>query len=245
MIVANILQPLIDLADTVITFFHDDVGLSWGWSIVALTFTTRLLILPLSVSQIRSMRALQAYSPQIKAIQERYKDDKQRQQREMIAFYQENKINPFASCIPLILQLPVFLSLYQLLNSDTFKAEMLAQPPVDFFFIPDLTEKATGGALVALIILFIVTQMGASAVMASRADRNQRIIMFVLPFVFAPFVITFPAGLAVYWISTNIWTLGQQSVVRVFFPPPEIPTVAEIKSKEPPPPPPRKKKKRR
>ena len=245
MIVANILQPLIDLADTVITFFHDDVGFSWGWSIVALTFATRLVILPLSVSQIRSMRALQAYSPQIKALQERYKDDKQRQQREMIAFYQENKINPFASCIPLLLQLPVFLALYQLLNGDEFQAEMLAQPPVDFFFINDLTEKATGGPLVALIILFIVTQMGASAVMASRADKNQRIIMFVLPFVFAPFVVTFPAGLAVYWISTNIWTLGQQTVVRFFFPPPEIPTVEAIKAATPPPPPPRKKKKRR
>ena len=245
MIVANILQPLIDLADTVITFFHDDVGFSWGWSIVALTFATRLLILPLSVSQIRSMRALQAYSPQIKAIQERYKDDKQRQQREMIAFYQENKINPFASCIPLLLQLPVFLALYQLLNGQTFKDEMLADPPVSFFFINDLTEPATGGPLVALIILFIATQMGASAVMASRADRNQRIIMFVLPLVFAPFVITFPAGLAVYWISTNIWTLGQQTVVRLFFPPPEIPTVAEVKAATPPPPPPRKKKKRR
>ncbi len=245
MIVANILQPLIDLAETVILFFHDDVGFSWGWAIVALTFATRLVILPLSVSQIRSMRALQAYSPQIKAIQERYKDDKQRQQREMIAFYQENKINPFASCIPLLLQLPVFLALYQLLNGDDFQADMLSDPPVDFFFINDLTEKATGGPLVALIILFIVTQMGASAVMASRADKNQRIIMFVLPFVFAPFVITFPAGLAVYWISTNIWTLGQQTVVRLFFPPPEIPTVEAVKAATPPPPPPRKKKKRR
>ena len=185
---------------------------------MALTFTTRLLILPLSVSQIRSMRALQAYSPQIKALQEKYKDDKQRQQREMIAFYQENKINPFASCIPLLLQLPVFLALYQLLNGDQFKAEMLADPPVSFFFIDDLTEKATGGALVALIILFIITQLGASMVMASRADKNQRIIMYVLPFVFAPFVISFPAGLAVYWISTNIWTLGQQTVVRVLLP---------------------------
>ncbi|MDQ2675692.1 MAG: YidC/Oxa1 family membrane protein insertase [Actinomycetota bacterium] len=245
MIVANILQPLIDLAETVILFFHDDVGFSWGWAIVALTFATRLVILPLSVSQIRSMRALQAYSPQIKAIQERYKDDKQRQQREMIAFYQENKINPFASCIPLLLQLPVFLALYQLLNGDDFQADMLSDPPVDFFFINDLTEKATGGPLVALIILFIITQMGASAVMASRADKNQRIIMFVLPFVFAPFVITFPAGLAVYWISTNIWTLGQQTVVRLFFPPPEIPTVEAVKAATPPPPPPRKKKKRR
>ena len=241
MIAGNILQPLIDLAETVILFFHDDVGFGWGASIVALTFATRLVILPLSVSQIRSMRALQAYSPQIKAIQERYKDDKQRQQREMIAFYQENKINPFASCIPLLLQLPVFLALYQLLNGD-FKETIEGQ---SFLFITDLSTKETGGALIALIILFIVTQMGASAVMASRADKNQRIIMFVLPFVFAPFVITFPAGLAVYWISTNVWTLGQQMVVRVFFPPPEIPTVEEVKAATPPPPPPRKKKKRR
>ena len=245
MIVANILQPLIDAAEAVIVFFHDDVGFSWGWSIVALTFATRIVILPLSISQIRSMRALQAYAPQIKALQERYKDDKQRQQRELIAFYQENKINPLASCIPLLLQLPVFLALYQLLNGDEFKADMLAQPPVDFFFINDLTEKATGGPLVALIILFIVTQLGASAVMAGRAEGTQRTIMFVLPFAFAPFVITFPAGLAVYWISTNIWTLGQQMVVRFIFPPPEIPTVEEVKAAKPPPKPPRKKKKRR
>ncbi len=245
MIIANILQPLIDLADTVITFFHDQVGFGWGASIVALTFATRLVILPLSVSQIRSMRALQAYSPQIKAIQERYKDDKQRQQREMIAFYQENKINPFASCIPLLLQLPVFLALYQLLNGTAFKEEMLAQPPVSFLFIDDLTVEATGPELVVMLILFIGTQMGASAVMASRADKNQRIIMFVLPIAFAPFVAFFPAGLAVYWISTNVWTLGQQLVVRIFFPPPEIPTVEEVQAKTPPPPPPRKKKKRR
>ena len=245
MIVANILQPLIDAAEWVILLFHDDGGLSWGWSIVALTFATRILILPLSVKQIRSMRALQAYAPQIKQLQERYKDDKQRQQRELIAFYQENKINPLASCIPLLLQLPVFLALYQLLNGDEFKADMLAQPPVSFFFIDDLTEKATGAPLVALIILFIVTQLGASAVMAGRAEGTQRTIMFVLPFAFAPFVIGFPAGLAVYWISTNIWTLGQQLVVRFFFPPPPIPTVEELEATRPPPPPPRKKKKRR
>ena len=86
------------------------------------------MILPLSVTQIRSMRALQAYAPQIKQLQERYKDDKQRQQRELIEFYQENKINPLASCIPLLLQLPVFLALYQLLNGQTFKDEMTAEP---------------------------------------------------------------------------------------------------------------------
>ena len=245
MILANVLQPLIDLAEAVIVFFHDTAGFGWGAAIVALTFATRLVILPLSVSQIRSMRALQAYAPQIKAIQERYKDDKQRQQREMISFYQENKINPFASCLPLLLQLPVFLSLFYLLQGDDFKNDIRADPPVDFLFIPDLTEKVTGGALVALLALFIVTQVGAGLVMAARADRNQRIIMFALPLVFAPFVAFYPSGLAVYWISTNVWTLGQQMVVKQFFPPPKPPTQEEIQAAMPPPPPPRKKKKKR
>ena len=243
---ANILQPLIDVADSVIGFLHDDVGLTWGLSIVALTFMTRILILPLSVKQISSMRHLQQHAPELKALQEKYKGDKERLQREMMAFYRENKINPLASCWPLLLQLPVFLALYQLLNSDDFKAEVRAEPPIDFLFIPNLTENATGIELAALIVLFIGTQMGASLVMSSRVqDRNQRLIMFGLPFLFAPFVATFPAGLAVYWITTNVWTLGQQLVVTTFWPPPDPPTKEEIAARAPPPPPPRKKKRRR
>jgi YidC/Oxa1 family membrane protein insertase len=243
---ANILQPLIDVADAVITFLHDDVGLIWGLSIVGLTFITRLVILPLSLKQIRSMRHLQQHAPELKALQEKYKGDKERLQREMMAFYRENQINPLASCWPLLLQLPVFLALYQLLNSQTFKDQVLANPPEGFLFIPNLTENATGVELAILIVLFIGTQMGAGLVMSSRVqDRNQKLIMFGLPFIFAPFVATFPAGLAVYWITTNIWTLGQQWVVMTFWPPPTLPTPEEVAAKKPPPPPPRKKKRRR
>jgi YidC/Oxa1 family membrane protein insertase len=243
---ANILQPLIDVADAVITFLHDDVGLIWGLSIVGLTFITRLVILPLSLKQIRSMRHLQQHAPELKALQEKYKGDKERLQREMMSFYRENQINPLASCWPLLLQLPVFLALYQLLNSDDFKDEVLANPPEGFLFIPNLTENATGVELAILIVLFIGTQMGAGLVMSSRVqDRNQKLIMFGLPFIFAPFVATFPAGLAVYWIATNIWTLGQQWVVMTFWPPPTPPTQEEIAARKPPPPPPRKKKRRR
>ena len=229
-----------------ITFLHDDVGLIWGLSIVGLTFITRLVILPLSLKQIRSMRSLQQHAPELKALQAKYKGDKERLQREMMAFYKENQINPLASCWPLLLQLPVFLALYQLLNSQTFKDQVLSNPPEGFLFIPNLTENATGVELAILIILFIGTQMGAGLVMSSRVqDRNQRLIMFGLPFLFAPFVATFPAGLAVYWIATNIWTLGQQWVVMTFWPPPKIPTKEEVAATKPPPPPPRKKKRRK
>jgi YidC/Oxa1 family membrane protein insertase len=245
LLAANPLQPLIDLADTVLNFFHDDVGLGWGMSIVALTFVTRIAILPLSIKQIRSMRALQAYQPQIKELQERYKDDRQRLQRELMSFYQENKINPFASCVPLILQIPVFLALFYLLQGDDFQAEVHASPPEGWLFIPDLTEAATGGVLVLLILLFIGTQLGAGMVMMSTADRNQRLLMFALPLIIVPFIISFPAGLVVYWITTNVWTLGQQFVVKRVAPPPERPTPEEVKAAKPPPPPPRKRKRRR
>jgi YidC/Oxa1 family membrane protein insertase len=243
---ANILQPLIDAAESVILFLHDDVGLSWGFAIVGLTFLTRLLILPLSIKQISSMRRLQQHAPELKALQERYKDDKERLQREMMAFYKENQINPLASCWPLLLQLPVFFALYQLLRSQTFLNDIRAEPPVGFGFISDLTEKATGVELGVLMALFIATQLGAGLVMSSRVEnRSQKALMFGLPVVFAPFIATQPAGLGVYWIATNVWTLGQQLVVYTFFPPPAPPTPAEVAAAKPPPPPPRKKKRRR
>jgi YidC/Oxa1 family membrane protein insertase len=245
---ANIFQPLIDVADTVIVFFHDSVGLGWGPAIVALTFVTRIAIIPLSIKQIRSMRALQAYAPQMKEINEKYKDDPQRKQREMMAFYKENQINPLASCFPLLLQLPVFLALFYLLQSDEFQDQVLASPPEGWLFIPDLTEKATGAVLITLIVIYIVTQLGAGLVMAASADRTQRMIMFGLPLIIVPFIINFPAGLIVYWITTNVWTVGQQYVVKKVAPPPAKATpevVAAAKAAKPPPPPPRKKKRRR
>ena len=99
-------------------FFHDTVGLGWGLSIIALTVTVRAVLVPLTLKQFKSMQAMQRLAPEIKALQEKYKDDKQRLQQEMMKFYQENKVNPFASCLPLVLQLPVFISLFYMLRKD-------------------------------------------------------------------------------------------------------------------------------
>ena len=111
MILANIFQPLIDIADSLIVFLHDDVGLAWGWAIVGLTVIVRLAILPLTIKSIKGMNAMRALQPQVKEIQEKYKGDRQRMNEEMMRFYKENKVNPFASCLPLLLQLPVFMAL--------------------------------------------------------------------------------------------------------------------------------------
>jgi YidC/Oxa1 family membrane protein insertase len=242
---ANIFQPLIDVANSVLQFFHDDVGVGWGVAIILLTIVTRIAILPLSLKQIRSMRSLQAHQPEIKKIQEKYKDDRQRMQREMMAFYQENKINPFASCVPLLLQLPVFMALFYLLRSDDFQEEIHAPGSNPDFFGITLDEKAVGAALIILVVLYFVTMVGSTSIMAASAEGNQRLLMYALPVFFTPLIISFPAGLVIYWITTNVWTMGQQWVVKKLIPPPPQQVEDQKQAAKPPPPPPRKRKRRR
>jgi YidC/Oxa1 family membrane protein insertase len=218
-----VVKQLVDACKAVLDFWHGLLGDfegSWGWSIVLLTFTVRLVILPLTFKGIKSMQRMQVLQPEIKKIQERYKGDRQRMNQEIMAFYQKEKVNPLGSCLPLALQIPFFIALFQLLRSAGFKADLGTN--VSFLFIPDLTKKVTGhpAVLVTLIILYVGTQLAASAVTAISADPTQRRIMFALPFVFTVFIINFQAGLIVYWITTNVWTIGQQLVVKKLYPKP-------------------------
>ncbi len=242
-ILANVIQsafsPLISLFESIMVFIHAHVvGGSWGLAIIGLTVVVRAVMVPLTLSQFRSMQKLQQLAPEMKALQERYKDDKQRQQQELMKFYQENKVNPFASCLPLVLQLPVFISLFYMLRTDlkkricghalkaagitTTKAiEKTSCSQVDkhshaakFLFIPDITHQASGVVLVVLLVLYVASQLGSTLMMTATADANQRRMMLALPLVFTLFIFRFPAGLLVYWITTNIWTLAQQYLVR-------------------------------
>lgn len=241
--IANIFQPLIDVAEAILRFFHDSFGFSWGWSIVGLTVVVRLVILPLTFKQVRSMQAMQRLQPEMKKLQARYKDDRQRLNEELMKLYRENQVNPLGSCLPLLLQLPFFLSLFYLQQSEGFRAlvrdtggalgvlggggDAAAARQVtggeEFLFIPDITQAATGGVLIALILIYIITQLGSSTVSAmAMTDKNQKRLMFALPFIFVPFIINFPAGLMVYWITTNAWTIGQQLLIRKVLPPPHL-----------------------
>ena len=224
LITANIFKPLIDVFEAVLVFIHDNLGFGWGLSIIALTVCVRALMIPLTLKQFRSMQAMQRLQPEIKKLQEKYKEDRQRLNQEMMKFYQENKVNPFASCLPLVLQMPVFLALFYMLRTDlrqdicgqTAKAcaQIAGSTAEKFLFIPDLTGPAVGGVLIALLVLYIGSQLLSSVLMSVTADKNQRLIMLGLPFIFVLFVKNFPAGLLVYWITTNLWTVGQQYLVR-------------------------------
>src|SRR5436305_9093299 len=111
----------------VLNFFHSSLGFSWAWAIVATTVLVRILLVPLTVRQLHSMQALQAHAPEMKRIQQKYKHDKQKQNEELMKFYRENKINPAASCLPMLLQLPVFIALYYTLRH--FNSNFLCTTP--------------------------------------------------------------------------------------------------------------------
>ena len=235
-VIANIFSPLISVFQSVLVFFHNHVGISWGFSIVLLTICVRAVLVPLTFRQIKSMVRMQALAPQMKEIQAKYKQDKERQSQEMMKFYRENNVNPLGSCLPLLLQLPVFISLYYMLRqslrtdicpaiqrahnhgvlSNAHTVPCGAGHGAGFLFIPDLTDKASGVVLVVLILLYVGSQLGSTLVMSSAAtmDPMQRRLMMFLPLVFVLFVFRFPAGVLVYWITTNFWTMGQQYVVR-------------------------------
>jgi YidC/Oxa1 family membrane protein insertase len=217
----DILSPLIDACHAVLEFWHGIVGGSWGWAIILLTFTVRIVILPLTFRGVKSMQRLQTLQPEIKQIQERYKDDRQRMNQEIMAFYQREKVNPLGSCMPLLLQIPFFIALFYLLRSDEFTADIAGNE--GFLAIEDLADKVTEPVLlVSLIVIYVGTQLAASAVTMMSADPMQRRIMFALPFVFVIFIINFEAGLIVYWITTNVWTIGQQLLVRKLYPKPAL-----------------------
>jgi YidC/Oxa1 family membrane protein insertase len=237
---ANILQPLITAFEEVIKFFHNSLGVSWGWSIILLTVAIRLVLVPLTVKQFHSMQKLQRLTPEIKRVQAKYKQDKQRQQQELMKLYQEHGVNPFSSCLPFVVQIPVLYALFFMLRSSLRADICPGRQPVHhivnghmvvpngthlvpcgaghgagFLFIPDLTNHATGIVLVVLIVLYIGTQLGSSLLMASPTmDKRQRQMMLILPLVFVFIIIGLPAGVIVYWITTNALLVIQQYGVK-------------------------------
>jgi YidC/Oxa1 family membrane protein insertase len=240
-ILANVIQqafsPLISLFQAIMVFIHAHlVGGSWGLAIVGLTVLIRAILVPLTYKQLKSMQEMQRLAPQMNEIKEKYKDDKERQQQEIMKFYKENKINPLASCLPLVMQLPVFISLFYMLRTDLKKkicgpalkahhivsskaienatCNHVAPHSAKFLFIPDITAKATGAVLVVLIVLYIGSQIISTLMATASADPNQRRMMLILPLVIVAFLFRYPAGLLVYWITTNCWTIVQQYFIR-------------------------------
>ncbi|MFB6705968.1 membrane protein insertase YidC [Streptomyces sp. NPDC056333] len=225
--------------------FGDDTGWAWGLSIVSLVVLIRICLIPLFVKQIKSTRNMQVLQPKMKAIQERYKSDKQRQSEEMMKLYKETGTNPLSSCLPILAQSPFFFALYHVLSAiasgktigvidqpllDSARQAHIFGAPLAAKFMDSADKvEALGASLtdVRVVTAVMIVMMSASQfftqrqLMTKNVDltvktpymQQQKMLMYIFPLIFAVMGINFPVGVLVYWLTTNVWTMGQQMYV--------------------------------
>ena len=199
----QIFGPFVHLLRYVLREIYSVLG-SWGWSIVILTVIVRLILMPLTFRQFRSAQAMQQLQPKIKEIQRKYKSDKRKLQEETVRLYQEYRVNPFASCLPLLIQMPIFICLYYAIR---FTPEIHSS---GFLFIPSL-----GKPYLPLFGFYIASQIFSTELMMTpETDPQQKWIMRAMPVMFVVILYRFPSGLMVYWVTTNLWTIMQQVIIR-------------------------------
>ena len=240
MIVASILTPLEDLLRNILNGLHS-VGLPWAWAIVGLTVIVRMLLVPLTVRQIHSMQNMQRHAPQMKEIQRKYKTDRQKMNEELMKFYRENNINPASSCLPLLAQIPIFIGLFYTLRhfSNHPPGGQAAIDRGDFswlHFLPDITKHASSHwSGYVLLTVYVLSQLASTLLMGTTMPQNQKILLLVMPIAFLFVVAHFPAGLVLYWMTTNLWTVGQGLITRRLIPKTPPPTAPKRSSRTPPP----------
>ena len=259
-----ILNPLYNIVSGIMIAFHKvlspifgfDSGVTWSLSIMGLVILIRTILIPLFVKQIKSQRAMTALQPQMKAIQAKYKDDRQKQSEEMMKLYKEHKTNPLASCFPILAQAPVMFALFTVLNGIAkdkphgfMKGEYLTSAAQAKFFGSPISETFLGSdkITVKIVTVFLILLMSATTFTTQKqlmtkgmpkmdASNNmmlqqQKIMLYLFPLIFAISGVNFPVGVLIYWSTTNLWTWGQQFYVIKRNPTPGSPAYEELQRK--------------
>ena len=259
----SILNPLYTAVSWVMITFHDllsftnNEDLQWSVGIIGLVILIRIILIPLFVKQIKSQRALTALQPHMKAIQKKYKDDRQKQSEEMMKLYKEHKTNPFASCFPILAQAPIFFALFTVLNGISqnrphglLKGEYLISAQQASFFGAPLSGTFLGSSdgITKIISIVLIIFMSATTFTTQRqlmvkgmpkmdSSNNmmlqqQKIMLYLFPVIFAVTGVNFPVGVLIYWSTTNLWTWGQQYYVIKRNPTPGSPAYEELQRKK-------------
>jgi YidC/Oxa1 family membrane protein insertase len=203
----RIFGPLIGVIGGALELFHS-LGAPWWLSIVLLTISVRAILFPLTIRQVNNMRAMQELKPEMDEIRARYKDDRQKQQEAMMELYRERRVNPLAGFLPVLVQMPVFITMYQVVRSHEETFPSFASGGLLWF-----TDLTRADPYFILPVLSASILLAAGEVSARNVDPQQRRMMRLLPIVFAAFIARFPAGLFVYWVTSNTFTLIQNLFV--------------------------------
>lgn len=211
----NLFGPVVNVLGAILLYFHQTLGAPWWLSIVMLTVIVRSLLFPLTVKQVRSMRAMQDLKPQMDKVRAQFKDNPQRQREEMAKVYQEQGVNPLGGCLPILVQMPIFIGIFYVIREFGGTPGRTA---------PEYESFTSGGILwfqdlshadptYLLPIISAVTMLAATEITSKNVDPQQRWLMRLLPIGFTAFLLNFPAGLFVYWITSNLVTLIQNYVI--------------------------------
>jgi YidC/Oxa1 family membrane protein insertase len=262
----GILDPLYWVVSGVMVVIHralspifgETSGVSWTLSIMGLVLLIRTLLIPLFVKQIKSQRALTALSPEMKKIQQKYKDDRQKQSEELMKLYKEHKTNPLSSCFPILAQAPIFFALFTVLNGigknppqarGTFTPELAQQAAEAKFLGAPISETflGSGNLTTQIVTVFLIALMSLTTFTTQRQLmvkgmpkmdtsnnmmlQQQKILLYLFPIIFAVTGVNFPVGVLIYWSTTNLWTWGQQYYVIKRNPAPGSPAWEELQKK--------------
>jgi YidC/Oxa1 family membrane protein insertase len=243
-----IMAPLYFITSLVLSAFHnvfgsvfgDDSGAAWALSIIGLTMVIRAALIPLFVKQIKSSRNMQLIQPKVRELQKKYSHDREKLAQETMALYRETGTNPFASCLPILLQMPIFLALFRMIDqaakgnkrgvltddqvTSLSEAKLFGARIADTF----MSTEGDGSGNARILAAILVISMTATTFLTQRQlmmknmppdaltgqyAQQQKILLYVLPLVFAVGGIAFPIGVLIYWTTSNLWTMGQQFYV--------------------------------
>ena len=241
-----ILDPIYGAMGRVLAFFYSVVA-SYGLSIALLTITVRLFLIPLTTKQVKSQQAMQRIQPELKRLQAKHKNDRQKLNEEMMKFYKENKVNPLAGCLPILLQAPLFIVLYRLIldlsdrpepkhlpRSSEMHASLVESGGQMLSWGIDLAKSATsvggfGKALPYYLLIAITVATGyfQQRQMTNRLPKDainpqMQMIQKVFPAIIGVVSLSVPAGVVIYFIVSNLWQIGQQAIMFRAFPPPHV-----------------------
>ncbi len=211
----KVFSPVVDILGAALLYFHQSLGAPWWLSIVMLTVIVRTLLFPLTVKQVKSMRAMQDLKPEMDRVRAQYRDNVQRQREEMAKVYQERGVNPLGGCLPILVQMPIFIGIFYVIRQFGGTPGRTAPQYPSFheggiLWFQNLSQA---DSTYLLPIISAVTMLAATEITSKNVEPQQRWLMRLLPIGFTAFLLNFPAGLFVYWITSNLVTLVQNYVI--------------------------------